>query len=450
MDNITGKRALIWGVSEPSRRIVVGISARLDTTGKALDLQFGSSAHPVEFVVMSADRKVQIAGASQADSALPSGFTRAASASGYRFADASGTDHFWSEASVRDFGWHVYAGVRTSDAFAAARDDLRQRAALAVLFSVLALLVVAVIHRRIVRPIHAIRAAMRKVAAGDFDASVRPSGPVELTELGEGFNRMIEIRAKADAALHAAFEAEQKAAEDLREVDQMRNAFLMAISHELRTPLTSVVGFATILQQERDTMSPCDRDRAIDAVVSQSKRLERLLLDLLDIDRMSRGVLEPNRTDVDVRGLIEGVVGRFPQTERITTKVTKATKAHVDPALVERIVENLVNNALKHTPPSSPVWVKVKSNNGHLEIAVDDAGSGIPDECKASVFEPFNQGAIKEPVSGTGVGLALVKQFAKLQGGDAWVEDRRGGGSSFRVVLPATARSSRRTRGVAA
>jgi signal transduction histidine kinase len=110
----------------------------------------------------------------------------------------------------------------------------------------------------------------------------------------------------------------------------------------------------------------------------------------------------------------------------------------VDPALIERILENLVMNAIKHTPAGTAIWVRASHVKGQLHIKVEDAGGGVPDELKTRIFEAFEQGEVPMHSPGTGVGLSLVSQFAKLHGGRAWVQDRRGGGASFRVVVPAT------------
>ena len=110
--------------------------------------------------------------------------------------------------------------------------------------------------------------------------------------------------------------------------------------------------------------------------------------------------------------------------------------AEVDAAKLERIVDNLVTNALKHTPPGTGVSVTVSTNSGRLFLRVDDSGRGVPDELKQQIFEPFVRANGTGGAPGTGIGLALVAQFASLQGGRAWVEDRPGGGASFRVSLP--------------
>jgi two-component system, NtrC family, sensor histidine kinase HydH len=109
----------------------------------------------------------------------------------------------------------------------------------------------------------------------------------------------------------------------------------------------------------------------------------------------------------------------------------------VDPPKVERIVENLIANALKHTPEGTPIWVMAGREDGGAMITVEDAGSGVPQEVRADIFKPFRQGPdVPLHSPGMGVGLALVARFAQLHGGRAWLEDRPGGGSSFKVFLP--------------
>jgi signal transduction histidine kinase len=111
----------------------------------------------------------------------------------------------------------------------------------------------------------------------------------------------------------------------------------------------------------------------------------------------------------------------------------------LDAAKVERIVENLVANAVRHTPEGSSLWVRVQRSDDGVTIVVEDEGPGVPPDLREAVFEPFRQGPAKESVHspGVGVGLSLVARFAELHGGRAWVEERPGGGASFRVFLPA-------------
>jgi signal transduction histidine kinase len=109
--------------------------------------------------------------------------------------------------------------------------------------------------------------------------------------------------------------------------------------------------------------------------------------------------------------------------------------ADIDAAKVERILENLLVNAVKHTAPGTPVWIRVAGNQDTVSIAVEDAGPGVPVEVRESIFQPFHRGYGEQVAPGSGIGLSLVARFAELHGGRAWVEEREGGGASFRVDL---------------
>jgi signal transduction histidine kinase len=109
----------------------------------------------------------------------------------------------------------------------------------------------------------------------------------------------------------------------------------------------------------------------------------------------------------------------------------------VDAAKVERIVENLLANTLRHTPAGTPVWIRIVPEARGVLLVVEDQGSGVPEEIREMIFEPFRQGPdAPEHSPGVGVGLTLVRRFAELHGGRAWVQGRDGGGASFRIFLP--------------
>jgi signal transduction histidine kinase/GAF domain-containing protein len=235
-----------------------------------------------------------------------------------------------------------------------------------------------------------------------------------------------------------AFHREREATQRLRALDEMKNTFLEAVSHDLRTPLTSILGSALTLEH---TGLDLPREDAVDLlhrIAANARKLERLLSDLLDLDRLQRGIVSPQRRPTDVGDLVTQTVHESELlTGRHVELDTSDVVANVDAAKVERIVENLVANAARHTPPGSPLWVRVSRQDGAVLIAVEDAGPGVPDEMKQAVFEPFRQGdGGPNPSPGVGVGLSLVARFAELHGGRAWIEDRPGGGASFRVLLP--------------
>jgi PAS domain S-box-containing protein len=237
-----------------------------------------------------------------------------------------------------------------------------------------------------------------------------------------------------------ALEHEREVAQRLRDLDQMKNTFLDAVSHELRTPLAAIVGIGLTLEHKAGSLAEGDRADLYTRLVANGRKLDRLLNDLLDLDRLTHGIIAPKRRPTDVAALAARIAddwgllnGRRPQV------VAEPLTVCLDPGKVERIIENLLANAARHTPPETPVWVRVQRPPGGdgVLLAVEDAGAGVPAELRDTVFEPFRQGpGTPTHAPGVGIGLTLVARFAELHGGRAWVEERPGGGSSFKVLIP--------------
>jgi PAS domain S-box-containing protein len=235
-----------------------------------------------------------------------------------------------------------------------------------------------------------------------------------------------------------AFRREREATQRLRALDEMKNTFLEAVSHDLRTPLTSILGSALTLEQAGLDIPREDALDLLKRIAANARKLERLLSDLLDLDRLQRGIVSPQRRPTDLAMLVHQAVRESELLgEREVSIDADQVEANVDAAKVERIVENLLANAARHTPAGTPLWVRVAKEPMGVLILVEDAGPGVPDGMKEAVFEPFRQGnGGPNPSPGVGVGLSLVARFAELHGGSAWVQDRPGGGASFRVYLP--------------
>ncbi len=260
----------------------------------------------------------------------------------------------------------------------------------------------------------------------------RPAGQVVARDITER-KRVEEERAKAWAA-------EERAMQRLKALDAMKNTFLEAVSHDLRTPLTALLGTAVTLAREELELPPEERRDLLLRMVANGRKLDRLLTDLLDLDRLSRGVIEARRAPTEIDSLVRQVVSECEPVDghRILIEAPPLV-ASVDGAKVERIVDNLVRNSLRHTPGGTTVWVRVEPAETGIMIVVEDDGPGVPDGIGEAIFEPFRQGPSQTAhAPGVGIGLSLVARFAELHGGRAWVEPRPGGGASFRVCLSAS------------
>jgi PAS domain S-box-containing protein len=229
-------------------------------------------------------------------------------------------------------------------------------------------------------------------------------------------------------------------AQDITErkrIDALRDSILSTVSHELRTPLTSIVGFAMTLKALGVNLAQPTAHEIVDNLNEQAHKLDRLLSDLLDLDRLRHGFVRPSFRPTDIGGLVSRVAAEHGSESHAIQVEAQTAMAEVDAPKVERIVENLLANAVIHTPPGTEVRVRVQPSDTGVLIAVDDHGPGVTEEEREAIFEIFHRGTAVEGVRGTGIGLSLVSQFTALHGGRAWVEENEGGGSSFRVFLPA-------------
>jgi two-component system sensor histidine kinase KdpD len=279
-------------------------------------------------------------------------------------------------------------------------------------------------------------------AAGDVlwvhDECVAVRDETGQVQFWQGVMFDVSERKMAQQGLERALSRERDATRALREIDAMKNTFLHAVSHELRTPLAAILGYALTLEHHQGTLPPEETDELTKRLAVNARKLDRLLSDLLDLDRLDRGIIEPNWRPTDVGALVRHVVQESNlMVERRLRIEADPVLVSVDGAKVERIVENLLANTARHTDPDTPIWVWVRAHDGGVLIVVEDAGRGVPAELRETIFRPFEQGPERSAHSpGVGIGLSLVGRFAKLHGGRAWVEDRPGGGASFRVWLP--------------
>jgi PAS domain S-box-containing protein len=239
-------------------------------------------------------------------------------------------------------------------------------------------------------------------------------------------------RKRAEEEVQQAWQRERETLEHLRLLDELKSLFLHAVSHDLRGPITAILGSALVLEDGDRKLDEEKRADLLHGIAASARKLNRLVTDLLDLDRLERGIVEPDRRPTDVGALVRRVVTELGLEDAVETSAS-AGEADVDPVQVERIVENLVVNATKHTPSGTPIRVDVVRDADGVELDVTDRGPGVPPELREIIFEPFRQG---KGGPGLGIGLSLVARFAALHGGRAWVEDAEGGGARFRVTLP--------------
>jgi PAS domain S-box-containing protein len=281
---------------------------------------------------------------------------------------------------------------------------------------------------------------LRPKRGGLLPVSVRvASSPGDGAPVLRWLLRGVAERRAAERRHADALGREREASARLRDMDAVKNAFLLAVSHDLRGPVTAVVSLARMLVDEQ---APEDEraQRIAASIKANAARVERVQRDLLDLDRLARHAVVLQPTDVDLHDLLARAVAATDATDRPVSIRVRADTAHIDPGIAERILDNLLSNAVHHTPPNTPVEVSAEPWEHGVVLVVTDHGEGVPKALRQTVFGPLagNAPLQREGGHGLGLGLHLVGRFATLHGGRAWIEDTAGGGAAIHVALAAS------------
>ena len=236
------------------------------------------------------------------------------------------------------------------------------------------------------------------------------------------------------ASFNEMADALEEKIEALSEAQARERRFTADVAHELRTPLTALVNEATLLGDQLDRMPP-DARRAGELLVRDVARLRRLVDELLEISRLDAGRESVERTRVDVTRLVGSIIRARGWDSKVALAGDDVV-LETDPRRLERIVGNLVENALEHG--GGEVSVGIALDNGEAEIAVADGGPGIDSEHLPYVFDRFYKADQARTKGGTGLGLAIARENARLLGGDIAVASSPGAGTRFTVRLPVT------------
>ena len=226
-------------------------------------------------------------------------------------------------------------------------------------------------------------------------------------------------------------------AEALRRSDTIKTAVLQAVSHDLRSPLTAIKVAAESLGSTGLALDEADRAGLLETVRLEVDRLERVVGNLLDISRLQAGAAEPNLELWAVEELLAQALEQLAAADRVALALpAQDAVVQVDAIQVERVLVNLLENALKFSPPGEAVHVRVTTTRSEVIVRIVDRGPGIPPSELERIFEPFARVATTEDRGGSGLGLAIARGFAEGNGGRVWAESQRGQGASLVLALP--------------
>lgn len=302
-------------------------------------------------------------------------------------------------------------------------------ALLAVGTAVAALLIFRPTRRRLSQ----LQTAARAIGAGQSSVRAPTGGGDEVTSLSNAFNDMAGQLEQRTAALEAA--------------DRTRRQLLADVSHELMTPLAAIRGYVETLQMTDARIDAAARERYLGIVNDESERLEHIIGDLLELARLEGGGGALRIEPVPIANLMERVRHRHEhalaerQVSLVTTQQPAVDTVPGDRNRLEQALQNLVANAIRHTPPGGHVSVEAVRSGDDVVISVEDTGTGIPEEHLARVFDRFYKvdeaRASTEVPSGSGLGLSIVQAIVARHGGSVHASNVSGGGARFEVRIPA-------------
>jgi two-component system, OmpR family, sensor histidine kinase KdpD len=226
--------------------------------------------------------------------------------------------------------------------------------------------------------------------------------------------------------------------QQLEEGNRIRTALLAAVSHDLRTPLAGIKAAISSLRSEDMDWTPEDEAELLAAVEESADRLDSIVANLLDLSRLQTGVVAPTTRDVGLDDVVARCVQTVSEPSRVELSFApELPDVRVDPGLLDRVVANLVDNALHHAPPGTPVLVNASSLGDRVQLRIVDRGPGVPDADKERIFEPFQRLGDAPAGDGVGLGLAVAKGLTEAMGGTLTAEDTPGGGLTMIVELKA-------------
>ncbi len=225
-------------------------------------------------------------------------------------------------------------------------------------------------------------------------------------------------------------------AEALRRSDMTKTAVLRAVSHDFRSPLTAIRTAVEGLTDRRLDLTEQDRENLLETIRVETVRLTRLVSNLLDLSRLQAGAAEPAQELWTVDGLVAQAIAALGERgDRVHVDLAEnLPPVRVDPVHAQRILVNLLDNAIRVSPPGEPVTVRGTSTRQDVIVRVVDHGPGIPAADLERIFEPFSTGSANG--SGAGLGLAIARGFAEANGGRLWAESQPAQGASFALALP--------------
>jgi len=269
---------------------------------------------------------------------------------------------------------------------------------------------------------------VRKFSEGDLSSRIPIRSKGELAELSVTFNKM------ADTIF--------RNMEELKEVDKLRRDLIANISHDIRTPISIIHGYIETLIMKHDTLDAQKQTEYLNTIIKSTERLKRLMTDLFELSKLESRQIKPKMESFFMFDLLQDLSRKYKllaqerNIELETELPTKMTVVYADIALIERALQNLIDNALNYTPEKGKVRIKMEESSRHVNVSVMNTGPGIASEELSRIFDRYYKVESNKSSRGTGLGLAIVKNILEIHQSDIHVESEAKGQTIFSFNLP--------------
>jgi K+-sensing histidine kinase KdpD len=224
------------------------------------------------------------------------------------------------------------------------------------------------------------------------------------------------------------------------ETERMRTAILSSVSHDLRTPLASITGAASTLLDEGESLPSASRTELLNSILNESERMNRLVRNLLDMTRIEAGAMKVKKEWCSIEEIVGAAIPHFRRrlhTRKLKVKVpADLPLIEIDEVLIEQVLINLLDNAIKYSPPDSEITIEAKKHENWLVVSVTSQGQLLSDADLNKIFDRFVRGPRDTTASGFGLGLAICAAIIKTHGGKLWAEAKESIGNIFYISLP--------------
>lgn len=277
------------------------------------------------------------------------------------------------------------------------------------------------------RNLRRIISVLKRFQEGDYEARISKRDQGSLAILGDTFNEMAE---KVTESI-----------EQLKSVDRLRQELIANVSHDLRTPLAIIQGYIETLQMKEGKITPEERKQYLETVMASSEKLSRLIAQLFEYSKLEAQQIVPQKEPFPIQELCQDIVFKYQvlaQEKNIAlgwNAPRDLPMVFADIGLVERVLQNLLDNALRHTPAGGEVSIQLNNTPEGVRIMVADTGPGIPEAQQAHIFERYRQLETKK-ATGSGLGLAIVKKILEIHQATIHVRNREQNGAEFWFQLP--------------